>query len=53
MASRFNQSRQIKPLATEFTALAIACAIALVVVLAILFAYTAIGDWPNATGSVG
>ena len=51
MASRFNQSRQIKPLATEFTALAIACAIALVVVLAILFAYTAIASDDNLADS--
>ena len=51
MASRLNQTRHIKPLATEFTALAIACAIALVMGLAILFAYTAIASDNNFSDS--
>ena len=44
MTSRLGQSRQLKPLATEFVSLFIAVAIALFAVLAVMFAYTAFAN---------
>jgi len=55
MASRLGQSQQLKPLTTEFVSLFIAAAIALVAVLAVMFAYTAFANNDSAadTGASG